>query len=113
MQKLAQPEYTLKEIYNAMNGTHLISRIEHLYYDDLVRYLGEPSVNEESGDGKIQFEWVFSVDNSVFTIYDWKTYDRDYTLQELTRWNIGGTDKNKDKFIKQLQSIIKKPITIL
>jgi hypothetical protein len=113
MQKLAQPEYTLEEIYKAMTGTHRVAKIEHIYYDDLVRYLGEPSINEESGDGKTQFEWVFTVDDSVFTIYDWKTYDRDYSLQELTQWNIGGTADNKDKFIKLLQSRIKKPTKIL
>lgn len=113
MYKLAEPEHTLNDIYKATTGTHLVSRIEHLYYDDLVRYLGEPSISHESEDGKVQFEWVFTIEDSVFTIYDWKTYDRDYSLQELTRWNIGGTANNKNKFIKKLQSTIKKPFTIL
>jgi hypothetical protein len=26
----------------------------------------------------------------VFTIYDWKTYDEQYTVEALDRWNIGG-----------------------
>jgi hypothetical protein len=27
-------------------------------------------------------------------IYDWKTYDLDYTINSLTRWSIGGRNNN-------------------
>lgn len=113
MRKLAQPQYTEKEIYEALHLTHLVAKIEHVYYDDLVRYIGEPSIIHESGDGKTQVEWVFKYKDSAFSIYDWKTYDRDYTLQELTRWHIGGTPTYRQEFIDELQSIIKKPTRIL
>lgn len=112
MQKLAQPEQSLNEIYEAAHGTHLVGRMYHMYYDDMVRYLGEPSVSQESGDGKTQVEWVFKFKDQVFTIYDWKTYDRDYTLQELTQWNIGGTSKHRLEFFEELENIIKKPVKI-
>ena len=34
--------------------------------------------------------WVVTFGNRVYTIYDWKTYDREYTINELNTWSIGG-----------------------
>lgn len=60
-------------------------------FTDLYRTLGEPTFKpEDSGDGKIQYEWVLKLNGHVFTIYDWKTYDQDYTLNEYDRWHVGG-----------------------
>ena len=30
----------------------------------------------------------------VFTIYDWKTYDPEYTEYELDTWSVGGNDQS-------------------
>lgn len=59
-------------------------------YSELVEVLGEPTLNEPSGDNKTQIEWVLEFNGDLFTIYDWKTYDREYTINELSRFNIGG-----------------------
>jgi hypothetical protein len=60
-------------------------------YRDLVDTFGEPTYTpEDSGDGKVNYEWVFYFDGDYFTIYDWKTYDADYTRAEYTNWHIGG-----------------------
>ncbi len=59
-------------------------------YSQLVNFLGEPTFAEESFDGKIQVKWVIEFEGSIFTIYDWKTFDREYTLEKLTNWSIGG-----------------------
>ena len=59
-------------------------------FTDLYQTLGEPTFKpEDSGDGKIQYEWVIEYKGDIFTIYDWKTYDESYTLEEYDRWHVG------------------------
>jgi len=82
-------------------GTSLKSYV-NLTYNQLVEVLGEPTFKEESGDGKTQKEWVVEVDGEVFTIYDWKTYDVEYTMNELNRFNVGGKTSSYD-FINYLE----------
>ena len=87
------------EVYDEMTapdttGTSLSGYI-NATYQELVDALGKPTFNEESGDGKTQVEWVVTFENifgekNVFTIYDWKTYSRDYTENKLDRFNVGG-----------------------
>ena len=87
------------EVYDEMTapdttGTSLSGYI-NATYQELVDALGEPTFNEESGDGKTQVEWIVTFENifgekNVFTIYDWKTYSRDYTENKLDRFNVGG-----------------------
>jgi len=74
-------------------------------YNQLVKALGEPTFNTPSGDDKTQVEWVVKFRNNYFTVYDWKTYDREYTLNELTVFNIGGITDAFD-FIVKLESKI-------
>jgi hypothetical protein len=76
-------------------GTSLKGYLTGVTYNDLVKAFGEPSYPEPSGDDKVQKEWVLSWEGNIYTIYDWKTYDPDYTTTRLTRWNVGsksGTD---------------------
>lgn len=87
---------TLQDLYKATTHTFKIASLEGVKYDDIVEVFGEPSIAQESGDGKIQVEWVLSVSDDVFTIYDWKTFDRDYTLNELEVWSVGGHGPNYD-----------------
>ena len=79
-----------KEALQLENGTYKIGEINGMRYYELVEILGEPTFNEESFDGKIQVEWVVDYQGSIFTIYDWKTFDREYTLESLRSWSIGG-----------------------
>ena len=71
-----------------MNGTFRVGEINRTYRD-LVTGLGEPTFDEPSGDDKIQVEWVCVYKGNVFTIYDWKTYDREITEWKLKEFNIG------------------------
>jgi hypothetical protein len=50
-------------------------------------------------------EWVVKFKNDYFTIYDWKTYDREYTLNELTIFHVGSKIDAFD-FIVKLESKI-------
>src|SRR6056300_1414039 len=71
------------------NGTFKIGDLRGLYYRDLVEKLGEPTVTG-SDDDKVQYEWIMKFEDQICTIYDWKTYDAEYTEYELDTWSIGG-----------------------
>jgi len=77
-------------------GTFKVGFINNVSYDQLWNYLGEPTFDEPSGDGKTQVEWVVEFNDDIFTIYDWKTYDRNYTKTSLTTWSIGGQSSGLD-----------------
>lgn len=85
-----------------INGTSLAGYVSATY-DKLVGVLGKPTFDEPSGDGKVQVEWVVEFKGDVFTIYDWKTYDRDYTLNSLDRFNVG-SKVSAVMFINYLES---------
>ena len=79
--------------FGLVTGTSKKGEIEATY-DQLVKVLGEPTLDEErdpySGDGKTNVEWVFrDLDGEHFTIYDWKTYDINYTKNKLNTWSVG------------------------
>ena len=75
------------------NGTFKIGDLKGIYYLDLVKKLGVPTVTG-SGDDKVQYEWIMKFDGEIFTIYDWKTYDVEYTEYELDTWSIGGNENS-------------------
>ncbi len=77
----------------------------HATYSQLVDLLGQPTFDEPSGDGKTQVEWIVGFEDDIFTIYDWKTYDRNYTENQLSTFNIGGKTSAYD-FIDYLESRI-------
>ena len=68
-----------------------VGELTNIKYSDLVRILGEPTYNEESGDRKTQVEWWILLNEKYFTIYDFKTYDREFTLNGLDVWSVGGS----------------------
>jgi hypothetical protein len=75
-------------------------------YSQLIETLGEPTYDEPSEDDKTHVEWVVEFEGSIFTIYDWKTYSRDYTENELTRFNVGGKS-SAIEFFNHIESLIK------
>ena len=77
----------------SVNGTSLVGHLEGFTFDNLVNVLGQPTFDEPSGDDKVQVEWVVEYDGEVYTVYDWKTYNREFTLNNLTEWNVGGKSK--------------------
>lgn len=82
---------------NSISGTYKVGSLVGVTYWDLKNTFGAPVFNEESDDGKVQKEWVFNHNGETFTIYDWKTYDERYTVEELKLWSIGGKT-NPDEF---------------
>jgi hypothetical protein len=71
-------------------GTSLKGSFSGYKFVELYAALGAPTCDKPSGDDKVQIEWIFDFNGEVFTIYDWKTYDRLYTLSENEVWNVGG-----------------------
>ena len=83
-----------EEVNNKVNGSSLRGYIS-ITYSQLVSILGEPTYPTESGDSKVQKEWAVEFEGNVFTIYDWKTFDEEYTMNELDEFHVGGkTDAN-------------------
>lgn len=74
-----------------------VGSLTNVTYSELVKIFGQPTYNEPSGDEKVQVEWCIEVSGDGFIyelyIYDYKTFDRNYTKNNLTTWSIGGTDK--------------------
>lgn len=57
-------------------GATIISSV-----NKIVEALGEPHYEDEYVDEKVSVEWDFETDKGlVFTIYDWKEYDRPAAL---------------------------------
>ena len=96
-----------EEAYGSTGGTSLKGYLYGVTYAQLVKTFGQPTFNpEDSGDGKVNFEWVFKFNDEIFTLYDWKTYDVEYTINELTTWNIGGKTYYGD-FSTHIEKLLK------
>jgi hypothetical protein len=81
-----------KEAAHLTNMTSYKDSLVGWTYNQLVKTFGEPVFGEPSGDGKVNFEWVFqrTSDKEVFTLYDWKSVNREFAQFENKRWNVGG-----------------------
>lgn len=112
-------------IYDSMDapdttGSSLKGHLGYgITYDMLVEYLGNPTfMPEDSGDGKVNFEWVVEFNDELFTIYDWKTVSPEWSKvntgtkeQALewfggSRWHVGGKTYEGD-FIDYIEKEIK------
>ena len=87
-------------------GTSLSGYVKATY-NQLVSVLGEPTCPEPSGDNKVQKEWVVKYKGNYYTVYDWKTYDVNYTTTQLDEFHVGSKGYASD-FINELQNKINK-----
>ena len=92
------------QIGNATTGSSLKGHIR-CTYQELIKVLGEPTYPNPSGDNKVQKEWVIQFNGNVYTIYDWKTYDSDYTINILNEFHVGGTQYAGD-LILELEKLV-------
>ena len=97
------------QIYNSENvpstdGSSLSGYL-NTTYNKLIEKLGKSTFNSPSGDGKVQTEWVLEFKGDLYTIYDWKTYSREYTENKLDRFNVG-SKVNANEFIGYLTNIL-------
>lgn len=74
------------------NKTFLIGYL-NLTYNEIVSIFGKP--DRISGDNKVEWEWVFKLNDSVLTIYNWKdgpsyTGNKKIKPSNITDWHVGG-----------------------
>tara|TARA_B100000424_G_scaffold197042_1_gene154334 strand:- start:415 stop:780 length:366 start_codon:yes stop_codon:yes gene_type:complete len=85
-------------------GSWKVGTLNDVTYAELVDIFGKPTYPRESGDFKVQVEWAIEVNDGdrVYTlrIYDWKTYDRSYTMSRLNTWSIGGNNEGNPYLLK-------------
>lgn len=80
----------MKKTTKTANGTSFHNDVFNASVSDLRKILGEPKYVDNSGEDKVNFEWVIETDNGdVFTVYDWKEY-RVLDEDEIIEWHIGG-----------------------
>ena len=72
------------------DGTSFHNQTITCTYNQLVQAIGEPQMEDNSGEDKVNFEWTCETDSGIlFTIYDWKEY-RSIRPNERIEWHIGG-----------------------
>jgi len=78
----------MKKTNKTANGTSFHDVTITATPQQLITILGEP--NNNSGDGKVNMEWVCENNDGVLiTIYDWKE-NRPINNNENIKWHIGG-----------------------
>jgi len=84
----------MKKTEKSADGTSFHDIIIKTTINELTRVLGEPTWNNNSGDDKVNVEWVCeTIDGDVVTIYDWKEY-RPIELDEEIEFHLGGHSEN-------------------
>ena len=84
------------EVGSLTNGTSKTNTLRGVTYYELFNTLGQPTYDNNSHSDKVQVEWVIEWLDEVYTIYDWKTYNREYTINELNTWSIGSIVPSDD-----------------
>ena len=78
-----------KKSNQSTNGTSFQNVTFEASVQDLINVFGEPTIQDNTGEDKVNFEWDMETDNGdVFTLYDWKEY-RKLDLDEQIEWHIG------------------------
>ncbi len=74
--------------------------------NDIIKVLGEPD-SEPSGDSKVDWEWIYKLDNEVVTIYNYKdgpSYlkNPNITIDKIEDWHIGGNSRRAVDLVRDL-----------
>jgi hypothetical protein len=91
------------------NGTSFHDVTIKTSANKLISVLGEPHWVNNTGEDKVNFEFIFETDEGdVFTIYDWKHY-RKLDLDEIIEWHIGSHSRMiswdaQDEITKELSN---------
>jgi hypothetical protein len=77
------------------SGTSLQGYIEATY-EELVKVFGQPKYGPDAQEDKTTCEWCLWIDDTLVTIYDWKTC---YTPMNTYSWHIGGNTKEAPELV--------------
>jgi hypothetical protein len=74
-------------------GTSFYGDYIHSTLKELREVMGEENKDYQSGDGKVQYQWILEMENDdIITIYDYKEY-RSIDENEIISWHIGSHNK--------------------
>jgi len=83
-----------KKTYQSTDGTSFHGVTIRASVDQLTKAFGDPTIVDNTGDDKVNFEWDMETDEGeVFTIYDWKE-GRPLRSDEFVTWHIGAMSKS-------------------
>jgi len=75
---------------HSTHGTSFFNTTITTSVNELIRVLGEPQYEDNTGEDKTNFDFVCETDEGdIFTIYDWKYY-RPIEKDEIIEFHIGG-----------------------
>ena len=75
----------IDELDNVNLNGYKVGELNGFTYNQIKKALGKPTFKpSDSGDGKVQYEWVVLYGDKVFRVYDWKTYDKKYNYKKTT-----------------------------
>lgn len=96
---------TLVKNHNFVSGLTHKATLNGYRFIELFAALGCPQVTSPIEDGKIQFSWTVAYNGKAYTIYDWNTNDRLYSLDVNETWRIGA-NYNAEEFLQQLINLL-------
>ena len=83
-----------KKTTQSANGTSFHSATINASVNQLINTFSEPTNQYNTGEDKVNFEWVLETDEGdVFTLYDWKE-GRPLSSDETIEWHIGTHSKD-------------------
>jgi hypothetical protein len=83
-----------KKTYQNTDGTSFHGITIRASVDQLISAFGDPSMEYNTGEDKVNFEWDMETDEGeVFTIYDWKE-GRPLQRDQYVTWHIGSMNKS-------------------
>jgi hypothetical protein len=83
-----------KKTYQSADGTSFHGVVIRASVDQLISAFGDPSMEYNTGEDKVNFEWEMETDEGeVFTIYDWKE-GRPLQRDQYVTWHIGAMSKS-------------------
>jgi L-ascorbate metabolism protein UlaG (beta-lactamase superfamily) len=83
----------MKQTKDSGSGTSFHDTTFRATPAQLRKILGEPADENNTGEDKVNMEWVMETDaGEVFTVYDWKMY-RPLRENEKVSWHIGGENE--------------------
>jgi len=80
----------MKKTEKSASGTSFHNTTITTTVNELIRVLGNPDDDSNTGEDKVNFEWICERENGdVVTIYDWKEY-RMIDVDEEIEFHLGG-----------------------
>jgi hypothetical protein len=98
----------MKKMEISSNGTSFHNVTIKTSVNELIRVLGNPDDDSNTGEDKVNFEWICeTIDGDVVTIYDYKEY-RMIDVDEEIEFHLGGhslihTLDGKDELLRLLE----------